>query len=136
MGAKLVDFLVRNGWVRTVADVFQLWRFRAQWIAIEGFGETAVDGILTAVERAKKQPLWRWVYGLSLPNVGIEAAKRLAETFQTMEALETASAEALQSVPLIGERTAQGIAAFFKNEANRNVLEELKKSECFRQTPV
>ena len=136
MGAKLVDFLVRNGWIRTVADVFQLWRFRAQWIAIEGFGETAVDGILTAVERAKKQPLWRWIYGLSLPNVGIEAAKRLAETFQTMEALETASAEALQSVPLIGERTAQGIAAFFKNEANRNVLEELKKSECFRQTPV
>ena len=132
MGAKIVDLLVRNGWIRTVADVFQLWRFRAQWIAIEGFGETAVDGILTAVERAKKQPLWRWIYGLSLPNVGIEAAKRLAETFQTMEALETASAEALQSVPLIGERTAQGIAAFFKNETNRDVLEQLRNAECFQ----
>lgn len=132
MGAKLVDFLVRNGWVRTVADVFQLWRFRDRWIATEGFGETAVDGILTAIERAKSQPLWRWIYGLSLPNVGLEAAKRLAETFQTMEALETASAEALQSVPLIGERTAQGIAAFFKNETNRDVLEQLRNAECFQ----
>ena len=132
MGAKLVDFLVRNGWVRTVADVFQLWRFRAQWIATEGFGETAVDGILTAIERTKSQPLWRWIYGLSLPNVGLEAAKRLAETFQTMEALETASSEALQSVPLIGERTAQGIAAFFKNETNRDVLEQLRNAECFQ----
>ncbi len=136
MGAKLVDFLVRNGWVHTVADVFQLWRFRAQWLATEGFGETAVDGILTAIERAKAQPLWRWIYGLSLPNVGIEAAKRLAETFQTIEALQTASAEALRAVPLIGERTAQGIAAFFKNETNRNVLEQLRKAECFRQTPA
>lgn len=136
MGAKLVDFLVRNGWVRTVADVFQLWRFRAEWIATEGFGETAVDGILTAIERAKSQPLWRWIYGLSLPNVGLEAAKRLAETFHTIEALQTASAEALQSVPLIGERTAQGIAAFFKNETNREVLEQLRNSECFPQTPV
>ena len=132
MGAKLVDFLVRNGWVRTVADVFQLWRFRDRWIATEGFGETAVDGILTAIERAKTQPLWRWIYGLSLPNVGLEAAKRLAETFQTMEALQTASAEALQSVSLIGERTAQGIAAFFKNETNRNVLEQLRNAECFQ----
>ena len=136
MGAKLVDFLVRNGWVRTVADVFQLWRFRDRWIATEGFGETAADGILTAIERAKAQPLWRWIYGLSLPNVGLEAAKRLAETFQTMEALQTASAEALQSVSLIGERTAQGIAAFFKNETNRAVLEQLRNAECFRQTPV
>ena len=132
MGAKLVDFLVRNGWVRTVADVFQLWRFRAKWIGTEGFGETAVDGILTAVERAKSQPLWRWIYGLSLPNVGIEAAKRLAETFHTIEALQTASAEALRSVPLVGERTAQGIAAFFKNETNRAVLEQLRNAECFQ----
>lgn len=136
MGAKLVDFLVRNGWVCTVADVFQLWRFRDRWIATEGFGETAVDGILTAIERAKTQPLWRWIYGLSLPNVGIEAAKRLAETFQTMEALQAASAEALKSVPLVGERMAQGIAAFFKNETNRNVLEQLRNSECLRQTPA
>ena len=136
MGAKLVDFLVHNGWVRTVADLFQLWRFRVQWIATEGFGETAVDAILTAIERAKSQPLWRWIYGLSLPNVGMEAAKRLAETFQTMEVLQAASAEALQSVPLIGERTAQGIAAFFKNETNRDVLDQLRKAECFRQTPA
>ena len=132
MGAKTVDFLVRNGWLHTVADVFQLWRFRDRWIATEGFGEPAVDGILTAIERAKTQPLWRWIYGLSLPNVGLEAAKRLAETFQAMEALQTASAEALQSVPLIGERTAQGIAAFFKNETNRNVLEQLRNAECFQ----
>ncbi|MBP5191034.1 MAG: NAD-dependent DNA ligase LigA [Opitutales bacterium] len=125
MGPKVVDALVRNGWLKTIADLFQLWRYRSQWMTMEGFGETAVDAILSSIEQAKTRPLWRWIYGLSIPSVGLEAAKNLAQAFPSLQALQAASAGALQAVPLIGERTAQGIVAFFQNLTNQKILQKL-----------
>jgi DNA ligase (NAD+) len=126
MGPKVVDVCVKNGWIQHVADIFSLERFRSQWIAMDGFGATAVDRLLFAIEQAKSQPFWRVLYGLSIPGIGTESAKNLAQNFASFEALQRASVEALQAIPLVGERTAQAIVAFFHNDANRSVLNQLQ----------
>ena len=123
MGPKIVDVITQQGWVHHIADLFSLWRYRSQWITLEGFGETLVDQLLSAIEQAKHRPLWRFIYGLSINGIGMESAKNLAQKFPTLEALWSASLEALQAVPLVGHCTAQSIRGFYANMANRKVLE-------------
>ena len=127
MGPKIVDTLVNNHWVQNVSDLYQLWRYREQWLRLEGFGQTLVDQLLASIEGSKQQPLWRLIYGLSIPNIGLESAKNLAKQFSHLTALETASLEDLQTIPLIGLQSAQSILEFFKLPANKPILQVLNK---------
>ena len=127
MGPKIVDVIIRQGWVRHIADLFQLWRYRNEWITLNGFGTTGVDQLLNAIEQAKTRPLWRFIYSLSINDIGVESAKNLAKAFPNLEDLWNATQEQLQSVPLVGPRTAQSIQCFYANAANRKILEKLKQ---------
>lgn len=125
LGPKIVDVLVQNNWVQNVSDLYQLWRYREQWLKLEGFGQTLVDQLLTSIEDSKQQPLGRLIYGLSIPNIGLESAKNLAKQFTCLAALEAATLEELQTVPLIGFQSAQSILEFFKLPTNKQVLQTL-----------
>lgn len=127
LGPKVIDVLLQQGWVRTVADLFVLWRVRAEWIQLDGFGTAIVDQILTALEAAKHRDLWHLIYGLSIPHVGQESAKNLARHLKTLDALQQASFETLEAIPLVGSQTADAIVQFFNNEDNRQILSDLKR---------
>lgn len=128
LGPKIINLLLKKGWLKQFADIFHLWKFRNVWIQLEGFGEKAVDPLLLAIEQAKKRPLWRFIYALSIPSIGSESAKNLANHFKTWEAFLAASLDALQAVPLVGEQSAQAIIQFFKNEDNLAVTKALKEA--------
>ena len=127
MGPKIVDILVKNHWVQNISDLYQLWRYREQWLQLEGFGQTLVDQLLASIEASKQQPLWRLIYGLSIPNIGLESAKNLAKQFSNLTALEAASLDELQTISLIGLQSAQSILEFFKLPANKPILQVLSK---------
>lgn len=128
MGPKVVDTLVHQGWLRHFADIFNLWRFRNQWTRLEGFGPTLVDQILKEIERSKKNLLWRFLYGLSIPNIGIESAKNLATYFKDLSKLFESSLEVLQTVPLVGVCAAQSLKAFYNNPENKKIIDLLLES--------
>ena len=71
--------------------------------------------------------MWRLIYGLSIPNIGLESAKNLAKQFPDLIALEAATLEQLQTIPLIGLQSAQSILEFFKLPANKEILQVLNK---------
>ena len=127
MGPKIVDILVKNHWIQNVTDLYQLWHYREQWLKLEGFGQTLVDQLLTSIENSKQQTLWRLIYGLSIPNIGLESAKNLAKQFPNLIALEMATLEELQAIPLIGLQSAQSILEFLKLPTNKQILQILNK---------
>lgn len=127
IGPKIVDVLVKNHWVQNVSDLYQLWRHREQWLRLEGFGQTLVDQLLASIEASKQQPFGRLIYGLSIPNIGLESAKNLAKRFPNLTALETATLDELQTIPLIGLQSAQSILEFFKLPTNKQILQILSK---------
>lgn len=131
LGPKIVDVLVENGWMHNVSDLYQLWRYREQWLKLDGFGKTMIDQLLSAIESSKKQPLWRLIYGLSIPGIGLESAKNLSKQFNSLVELETATLEKLQTIPLIGLQSAQAIVQFFKLPANKEILNALAKIGFF-----
>ncbi|MDR1255226.1 MAG: NAD-dependent DNA ligase LigA [Puniceicoccales bacterium] len=125
LGPKIVDILVSQGWLKDIADIFTLIDHRDLWIRLPGFSVTSVDNLLLAIERAKNRPLGCLLYGLSIPHVGVELARKLAEHSTSLEQLMQLSVEQLQEIPLVGEIVAYSIVDFFTNARNQDVIEKL-----------
>jgi len=126
MGDALVNQLTERGFVKNVADIYKL--TKADLLSLERMGEKSAQNILNEIEASKKLPLERLIYGLGMRFVGERTAQFLAEHFGSMEALEQASVEELQSVNEVGPRIAESIVEFFGIAANRKLVERLREA--------
>ncbi len=124
LGDKMVSQLVTSGLIHDPADLFRL--TREQLLGQERMGEISAKNLLTAISRAKKPPLDRLIFALGIRHVGEQTAKRLAQTYGTLDALMAATNEDLQAVRDIGPEVAAAIAGFFREPANLKVIEKLR----------
>ncbi|MDP2920027.1 MAG: NAD-dependent DNA ligase LigA [Dehalococcoidia bacterium] len=128
IGESLIEMLFREGFVKDVADLYKLKEKRDRLILIERMGEKSADNILAAIEKSKNASLPRLIYALGIRHVGEETANLLAEHFTDLAGLASSGAERLMHVPSIGPKIAESIAAFFRQEENRRVVEKLKQA--------
>jgi DNA ligase (NAD+) len=126
MGESLVTQLIDRGLVKNVADIYDL--TKKDLLSLERFADKSAQNILDEIENSKKLPLERVIYGLGIRMVGERTAQFLAEHFASMEALENAGVEELQNVVEVGPKIAESIAEFFRNPANRKLVERLGKA--------
>jgi DNA ligase (NAD+) len=70
--------------------------------------------------------LWRVIYGLGIPQVGAAAAKDLARTFRSLDALAAASAADFIRVDGFGDKTAGAVVAWLSDPTNRELIQELQ----------
>ena len=68
------------------------------------------------------------MFALGIRFVGETVAKKLANSFVSIEALEAATLDDLVDVDEIGPRIAQSVRAYFENEQNRNLIKRLKEA--------
>jgi len=123
LGDKLVDVLVEEGLVGTVADLYHL--KREQIASLERMGGKSAENLLKALEASKKPPFDRLLYALGIREVGEVTAHSLAAHFGTMEALRQADEEALTEVSDVGPIVASHVAAFFQQKNNIQVIQAL-----------
>lgn len=79
------------------------------------------------LEKAKQQPLWRVLVALSIRHVGPTAARAIAASFGSMEALRTAALaedyERFTYVDGIGEVIATAVMEFFATDWRRAIID-------------
>lgn len=126
MGDVTVSELLARGFIKDVADIFYL--TPEQLYEIPGFKDKSVSNLIGAIEAAKNRPLWRLIFGLGVRHVGSHMAKVLASHFPSIDMLAKASVEELLSVEGVGERIAQSVHSFFRQEENLHVIEKLRKA--------
>jgi DNA ligase (NAD+) len=124
LGDRLVDQMVEQGLVHTVADLYHL--RHEQIAAMERMGGKSASNLLKALEASKKPSLDRLLYALGIREVGEVTAHALALHFGSMEALQEATEATLTEVSDVGPVVASHVAAFFRQEKNRRVIEALK----------
>jgi DNA ligase (NAD+) len=124
LGEKLVDQLVDQGIVATVADLYKL--DLPTLAKLERMGEKSAANLLAAIERSRVTTLARFIYALGIRNVGEATAKDLARHFGSLEALMNADVAALQQAPEVGPVVAESIAHFFAEAHNRKVIAALR----------
>ncbi len=127
MGDALVNQLTERALVKNVADIYAL--TKADLLSLERMGDKSAQNILDEIENSKKLPLERVIYGLGIRMVGERTAQFLADHFGSMEALENAGVEELQTVNEVGPRIAESIVEFFSIPANRKLIGRLRDAD-------
>jgi len=81
--------------------------------------------VIAAIAKSKTRPLWRLVAALGIRHIGGQSADILAQHFGSLDALIAADIETLQTVEQIGPKIAESVYKYFRNPANRAVIEGL-----------
>jgi DNA ligase (NAD+) len=124
LGEKNVRQLVERGLVSDLADLYDL--REEQLRGLEGFAERSARKLHQAIMASKTPRLERFLYALGIARVGEHVARVLARHFGSLEALQRADRDALESVPEIGPEIAAAVYDFFQDRANRKTLERLR----------
>lgn len=125
LGDRWVESLLKLDLLQDVADIYHLHEYREQLLGIEKMGEKSVQNLFDAIDASKKTTLGAFIYALGIRGVGETTARMLANTFQTLEALQRADLDALKKTPDVGDITAEWILDFFQAPHNLQVLQRL-----------
>lgn len=128
-GTVYIEELVRLGYLKDIADIYDLQKHRETLIAEGIVGkEKNTDKLLGAIEKSKGNDAWQLLSGFGIPNVGKAAAKAIMKVFSDIPALGEASLEELTEVNDIGQVSAACICDFFNEEKNQTILKRLQEN--------
>lgn len=122
-GPKVIDALLDNHLIATASDIFSL--KKGDLLLLPRFGEKSVDNLLNSIEKSKTVTLPRFIFALSISQVGEETAYDLAMHFGTLAKLQKATFEELESINGVGPVVAQAIVDWFADKNNIHELDRL-----------
>jgi len=123
LGPKVIDALLDNHLIAYASDIFSLKKGDLE--ALPRFGEKSVDNLLIAIDKAKNVTLPRFIFALSIPQVGEETAEDVAEHFGTIERVMNARFDELEIIEGVGPIVAQAIVDWFIDRKNKAELKKL-----------
>lgn len=125
LGTSLVSRLLQEGIIESVADLYGIDYDKVK--GLERIGEKSAQNLQEAIQRSKDKNFDRVLFALGIRHIGTVTARNLAQHFQTVEALEAATAEALSEVPEVGDKIAKSISDYFANPKNLSLVSELNR---------
>lgn len=124
IGPERISLFLNNKIIQEIADLFFL--EKKDLLDLPSFQEKSADNIIAALEKAKRQPLWRLLTALGIPLVGPRTAKTLVKNFETLETIAQASVEDLAEIYDIGPLVAASICNFFEKPENQKLINRLR----------
>lgn len=125
LGEKNVSALVESGLVKSIADLYRL--VPEKVAKLERFAELSAHNLCDAIQNSKTPMLNKFITALGIRHVGAQTAMTLAKTFGNIDKLKDATKDELLGIPDIGEIVAESILAYFADEDNLKLLDELKE---------
>ena len=127
LGETLVDELVKEGYLKSYADIYALKNHRDELVEKGIIGkEKNTDKILEAIENSKANDASRLLAALAIRNVGKQTAKDIMKRFGSIRELMNAGMDELVAIDDIGETTAACLVDFFSSAENRKIMDELE----------
>lgn len=134
LGEKQVEFLYDKGYIKDLADLYALGKYKEKLMEEEGYGEKSVNIILNGIEKSKQKDFRFLLSSLGLREIGPKVSELLIEHGYDSMAAIIASAksptktEALLEIPGIGPSTVQAIVENFTDKRVLVLIEKLKKA--------
>ena len=123
LGDKLIDQLVDDGLVGSVADIFRL--SQPQLAALERMGDKSSENLLASIDQSRSTTLPKFIYALGIREVGEATARALANHFLELDALLAAPTDELEGVDDVGPIVARHIRGFANDNRNKQVVGDL-----------
>ncbi|MGI6189524.1 MAG: NAD-dependent DNA ligase LigA [Clostridiales bacterium] len=126
LGPAVVEQLLDKELIRDAADLYFL--KHEELTGIDRIGDKSASNLLRAIENSKNRGLARLLFGLGIRLVGLRAAQLIAEHFENIDRIIKAEKEEFLEINEIGEKIAESVAAFFKEDQNIKMIEKLKRA--------
>ena len=124
LGEETIDLIYRNGLAKNIADLYTLKLVNLAYL--DRLGDKSGRKILASLEKSKSVPFERVLFALGIRYVGETVAKKLASALENIDNIMSATAAELACIDEIGEVIAQSVEEYFKEPANREIVERLR----------
>jgi DNA ligase (NAD+) len=81
LSEKTLEALISRGFLHTFKDIYYLNEHKNELVKIDGFGEKSVSTLLKSIEKSREIKLENFIAALSIPNIGLSAAKTISNRF-------------------------------------------------------
>lgn len=125
LGPAVLEQLVKNQLISSPADLYFLSMEKVR--ELERMGEKSAQNMEAAIKRSKQNDLYRLIYALGIPHVGLKAAKLLAGHFHSMDRILEAAEEELAAIEGFGPIMAKSVRAYFDLEGTAHLLSRLRE---------
>lgn len=126
LGERTIDQLFSMGLVKSPADLYDLTKEKI--LRMEGFKAKSAANLLEGIERSKATPFENVLFAIGIRYVGKTVADKLAKYFRSIDHIATTSYDDLVAAPEVGEKIAQSVFNFFRNEENIREISRLKEA--------
>ena len=125
LGEQRVRQLFEAGLIENVVDLFDL--TTEPLMELDRMGEKSSQKLVDAIQASKANSLERLLFGLGIRHVGSNTARLIAQRFNNVAQLLTATYEEVLSIDGIGEIIAESVTSFFANDEAKDLLHQLEK---------
>lgn len=134
-GEKIVEQLMNEGIISTVADIFEL--TEGDLKPLERFAERSAEKLVESIGKSKTLPIEKFLYALGIRFVGEETAILVASSLQTVtnkkirnlqdvvEIFPEIKKEQWLEIKGIGEKSAESLVSWFDNKENVELLKKM-----------
>lgn len=123
LGEAIIDDAVEKGIIKDIADIYNL--TEEDLMKLDLIKEKSAQNLLKSISDSKNRPLKRFLTSLSIKLVGKETAELIANEFLTLDKVQNATKEALVEIDGVGDKVAESVVDFFKDDDNKKLLEKL-----------
>jgi DNA ligase (NAD+) len=139
LGYEAVIALLNDGLVGDEGDLFDLTDEKLAgspfFVNKAGGLKLVAHALLANLEEVKTRPLWRFLVALSIRHVGPTAARALADAFGSLDAIASASPDALAIVDGVGPTIANAVVEWFTVDWHRAIVDKWRAAGVQLETP-
>ena len=129
-----LEKLIDNGFIHEYADIFKLERYRGEIAAMDGFGEKSAANLIASAKKASDTELYRFIYGLGIPGIGLAGAKAVCRAFgNDLERIMKADRDSLLEIRDIGSVLADNFISYFADDKNIRCALDLAEVLTFKK---
>lgn len=124
LGPAVLEQLKNAELIKSPSDLYKL---KFEDIAVlDKKGEKSANNLLSALEKSKDNELYRLIYALGIPHIGLKAAQILCQKFETIDDIFNAKVEDISEIDGFGVVMAQSVVQYFSLDSTKQLIDELK----------
>lgn len=128
LGPAIIEVLLKKGFIKGIADLYYLKDYKDELLKLDRMGEKSVENLLNSIERTKDNNIDRLINGFGIRHIGLRAAQLLSENFESIDEIKNASFEDFIKIPEFGEKMAESLVIFFKQEQTEDTINKLRSA--------
>ncbi|MBC2851002.1 NAD-dependent DNA ligase LigA [Cetobacterium sp. 8H] len=126
-GSRIVERMLELGYIKDITDIYTLSKYSEEMKQLDKMGEKSVEKLLASIEKSKERPYSKTLYALGIPFVGKFLGNVLAKRSGDIDKLSSMTKEELLDIDGVGEKVAESVYGFFRDEKSMEIVKKLKE---------